>query len=82
MVATAYLYVNSEHNFFGGYLIQFNQTSSARSCIYVVGVVSYFSEQSSGNQSSDDSDLETPVHAPAPGRGRKRAATIFKAVPV
>ena len=31
----------AEITFLGGYLIQFNQTSSVRSCIYVVGVVSY-----------------------------------------
>ncbi|XP_078379288.1 cohesin subunit SA-2-like isoform X3 [Oculina patagonica] len=38
-------------------------------------------EQSPVNKSSDDSDLETPVQAPTPGRGRKRAAGIFKATP-
>lgn len=42
----------------------------------------FFREQSSVNKSSDDSDLETPVQAPTPGRGRKRAAGIFKATPV
>ena len=39
-------------------------------------------EQSSVNKSSDDSDLETPVKTPTTGRGRKRAAGIFKATPV
>lgn len=34
------------------------------------------------NKSGDESDLETPVQAPTPGQGRKRAAGIFKATPV
>ena len=42
----------------------------------------FFREQSSVNKSSDDSDLETPVRVSTTGRGRKRAAGIFKATPV
>ena len=42
----------------------------------------FLREQSSVNKSSDDSDLETPVKTPTTGRGRKRAAGIFKATPV
>ncbi|XP_044172088.1 cohesin subunit SA-1-like, partial [Acropora millepora] len=37
--------------------------------------------QSGKDQTSEDSDLEVPVLAPTPGRGRKRAAGIFKATP-
>ncbi|XP_015762973.1 PREDICTED: cohesin subunit SA-3-like [Acropora digitifera] len=37
--------------------------------------------EQSGKESNEDSDLEVPVQAPTPGRGRKRAAGIFKATP-